>query len=290
MKRILVPTDFSACASNAVDFAVQSAKILPVDVMLVHSFEVAGNTYTDYLGVNREFNQTLLNEVNHEFARVKSVIKETENVSVESYVSTTSLNESILGLANEKRIDFIVMGTSGASGLKEKLWGSKTADVIGKSHVPVMAIPVDYKWKRPARILLLTNHFEKEPALLDFLFELAALYHAEVDVAVYTDEESDIAVTFLEHARKIPEYQNQLREQYKNDSIVVAHLYGKDFESTLQDHIVQNEIDMLAMVTYQRKFPDNLFHQSITKKMAYHTKIPLLAIPVNMGWVKNITL
>jgi len=281
MKRILVPTDFSACANNAVDFAVQSAKIFPVEVMLVHSFEVAGNTYTDYMGVNREFNQTLLHEANHEFARVKSVIKETENISVESYVSTTSLNESILGLANEKKIDFIVMGTSGASGLKEKLWGSKTAAVIGKSHVPVMAIPVDYKWKKPARILLSTNHFEKEPALLDFLFELAALYQAEVHVAVYTDEESDIAITFLEHARRIPEYENQLREQYKNDSIVVAHLYGKDFESALQDHIVQNDIDMLAMVTYQRKFPDNLFHPSLTKKMAYHTKIPLLAIPAN---------
>lgn len=281
MKRILVPTDFSPCANNAVDFAVQSAKILPVEVMLVHSFEVTGNTYTDYMGVNREFNQTLLHEANHEFARVKSVIKETENISVESYVSTTSLNESILGLTNKKKIDFIVMGTSGASGLREKLWGSKTAAVIGKSHVPVMAVPVDYKWKKPAGILLLTNHFEKEPALLDFLFELAALYQAEVHVAVYTDEESDIAVTFLEHARKIPEYEKQLREQYKNDSIVVAHLYGKDFESALQDHIVQNEIDMLAMVTYQRKFPDNLFHPSLTKKMAYHTKIPLLAIPAN---------
>jgi nucleotide-binding universal stress UspA family protein len=281
MKRILVPTDFSACANNAVDFAVQSAKILSVDVMLVHSFEVTGNTYTDYMGVNREFNQTLLHETNHEFARVKSVIKETEDISVASYVSTTSLNESILDLTNEKKIDFIVMGTSGASGLKEKLWGSKTASVIGKSHVPVMAIPVDYKWEKPARILLSTNHFEKEPALLDFLFELAGLYQAEVYVAVYTDEESDIAITFLEHARRIPEYEKELREQYKNESIVVTHLYGKDFESALQDHIQQNKIDMLAMVTYQRKFPDNLFHPSITKKMAYHTKIPLLAIPAN---------
>ncbi len=281
MKRILVPTDFSACANNAVDFAVQSVKILPVEVMLVHSFELTGNTYTDYMGVNREFNQTLLLEANHEFARVKSVIKETENVVVESYVSTTSLNESILSLTNEKEIDFIVMGTSGASGLKEKLWGSKTAAVIGKSHVPVLAIPIDYRWKKPARILLSTNHFEKDPALLNILFKLAALYQAEVEVAVYTDEESDIAITFLEHARRIPEYEKELRAQYKDESIVVTQLYGKDFESALQDHILQNEIDILAMVTYQRKFPDNLFRPSATKKMAYHTKIPLLAIPAN---------
>lgn len=285
MKRILVPTDFSACANNAVDFAVQSAKIFPVEVLLVHSFEVTGNTYTDYMGVNREFNQTLLHEANHEFARVKSVIKETENFCVESYVSTTSLNECILSLTSEKEIDFIVMGTSGASGLKEKLWGSKTAAVIGKSHVPVMAIPDDYKWKKPTKILLLTNHFEREPALLDFLFQLAALYKAAVYVAVFTDEDTDIAITFLEHARKVPEYEKVLKAQYKNESIVVTHLYGKDFESALQDHIQQNEIDMLAMVTYQRKFPGNLLHPSITKKMACHTRIPLLAIPANKNTV-----
>ena len=40
MKKILVPTDFSTCANNAVNFAVQSAKILPVEVTLLHAFEV----------------------------------------------------------------------------------------------------------------------------------------------------------------------------------------------------------------------------------------------------------
>ena len=56
MKQILVPTDFSTCANNAVDFAVQSAKILPVEITILHAFELKGNIYTDYMGVNKEFN------------------------------------------------------------------------------------------------------------------------------------------------------------------------------------------------------------------------------------------
>ena len=279
MKRILVPTDFSTCANNAIDFAVQSAKVFPAEVILVHSFEVAGDTYTDYMGVNREFNQTLLHETNNEFARVKSVLKETEGISVESYVSTTSLKDTIVKVSGEKKINFIVMGTSGASGIKEKLWGSKTAAIIGKSHLPVLAVPVDYKWKCPEKILLLTNHFEDDSAMLDFIFEMASFYKAVVYVAVYTDEEEDIAVTFLEHTRKIGVYEKLLKEKYNNESIVVTHLYGKEFETALQDYIKEKHIDMLAMITYQRKFPDTLFHPSITKRMAYHTKIPLLAIP-----------
>src|SRR6187431_262866 len=70
MKSILVPTDFSTCANNAVDFAIQSSKILPVEVTIVHAFDLIGNTYTDYMGVNKEFNQSLLHEVRNKLAEI----------------------------------------------------------------------------------------------------------------------------------------------------------------------------------------------------------------------------
>ena len=117
--------------------------------------------------------------------------------------------------------------------------------------------------------------------MLDFIFELADWYKAQVHVAVFTDEDDDGAVTFLEHTRKISEYEKMLKERYSEVTLIVAHLYGKAFEETLQDYIRQNEMDMLAMVTYKRSFTDRVFHPSMTKRMAYHTKIPLLAIPAN---------
>ena len=279
MKTILVPTDFSTCANNAVEFAIQSSKILPVEVTIVHAFDLIGNTYTDYMGVNKEFNQSLLHEVRNKLAEVKKSIKESEGITVDTHVSTASLNESIFQVTNEKTIDMIVMGTAGASGLKEKLWGSKTAGIIGKSQVPVMAIPLDYEWKKPSKILLATSHFERESSMLNFIFELANLYKAQVHVAVFTDEKDDTAFTFMEHSRNIPAYKKLLLEKYSATSITITHLFGKSFEEALQEHIRQNEIDMLVMVTHKRKFPDSLFHPNLTKRMAYHTKIPLLAIP-----------
>ncbi|MEP7111287.1 MAG: universal stress protein [Ferruginibacter sp.] len=281
MKKLLVPTDFSSCANNAVDFAVKSAKIHPVEITLLHAFELLGDTYTDYMGVNKEYNQSQLNEVHKKLELLAGSINESEGVITDPYVYTGTIKESILHVTNEKNIDLIVMGTSGASGIREKLWGSKTADIIGKSHVPVMAIPFEYKWKKPAKILLATNHFENEPVILDLLFELAALYMAQVHVVVFTDEDDDSAVTFLEYKRKTPEYEKRLKDKYKMDTLVVTNLLGKTFEETLEDYITQNEIDILAMVTYKRSFPDRIFHPSMTKRMAYHTKISLLAIPAN---------
>jgi nucleotide-binding universal stress UspA family protein len=279
MKKILVPTDFSTCANNAVDFAVQSAKILPVEVTLLHAFELKGNVYTDYMGVNKEFNQSLLDDVHIKLAELKKLIEETEGVIVSTHVAVTPLIDAVLQATEELDIDLVVMGTLGAGAIKEKLWGSKTASIIGKTKVPLMVIPFYYEWKKPEKLLLSTNHFEKEPAILDFVFELADLYMTQVHVAVMTDEDDDKAETFLEHTRKTPQYEKMLKEQYSEGTLTVTQIYGKEFDETLQKHIDNNEIDIVAMVTYQRSFWDRLFNPSKAKHMSYHTKIPLLVIP-----------
>lgn len=279
MKQILVPTDFSKCAGNAIDFAVQSAKIIPMEITLLNSFELNDNMYTDYIGVNREFNQTMLIETKEKLADLKKSIKENDGVAVDTLISKDSLQEAITKSLQEKKFELIVMGTLGASGIKEKLWGSRTASTIGKSEIPVIAIPNDYKWKKPEKILFATNQFEKDPAILDIVFELAGLYMASVQVAVFTDEDDDKAGTFLENKRKISEYESFLQETYNEDTLTSAHLYGENFNETLQDFIKKNDIDMLVMVTYPHKFWNRIFNPSKTKLMSFHTKIPLLAIP-----------
>jgi hypothetical protein len=175
------------------------------------------------------------------------------------------------------------MGTTGAGSLLRKWWGSKTADIIGKSHVPVLAIPAGYQWKKPAKILLATNHFETEPAILDAIFDLAECYNALVQVVVFTNEAHDTALIFLDQDRKIPTYEKMLKTQYKDKIIGVDHLFGTDFELVLQNYINHSQIDMLAMIPYKRSFADKIFHPSITKRMSYHTRIPLLAIPAMEG-------
>lgn len=286
MKQILVPTDFSKCADNAIDFAVQSAKIVPAKIILLHSFEVKDNLYSDYMGVNREFNVSMLNAANEKLAHLKKSIEETEGVVVDTFISTHSLYDAITKSVKEKKIDMVVMGTLGASGLKEKLWGSRTSAIIGKSDVPVMVIPIEYEWRKPQNILLATNHFEKEPAILDYLFELAELYMSRVQVAVFTDEDDDKAMTFLEHKRKISEYEEYLKDRYNEETLTSAHLSGEDFETTLQNFIKEKGIDILVMVTYQNTFWNRIFNPSKTKRMSYRTNIPLLAIPVNKSDTK----
>lgn len=285
MKKILVPTDFSECANNAIDFAVQSAKIFRVDIMLMHSFEVRGVVYADYMGVNKEFNRTMIGDAEKKLLELKNAIKEKDEINVNIVVETKALQESIAQITIDRNADMVVMGTIGATGLKKKLWGSRTSALIGNTSIPVMVIPNEYEWKKPRKILFATNNFERDPAILNCLFELANLYMAQVEVAVFTDEVNDRAVSYVERNREIPRYEKYLRETYHDESINTLHLFGKEFDETMQQFISDNEIDMLAMVTYQRGFWDRIFNPSFTKRMSYHTTIPLLVIPA----VKNDT-
>ena len=281
MKKILVPIDFSICANNAIDFAVQSAKILPAEIILLHVIEVNGTTYTDYLGEEKIFTQSRLIELKQKLQQDKTSIEETGNIIVTTKIFKGAAMKAIVETAIAENADLIVMGTLGASGLKDKPWGSITASVIGSTLIPVMAIPHEYEWKKPETFLISTIHFEKEPSILDYVFELADLYMAQVQVAVFTDEDDDKAATQLNNMRNTSQYEKLLKERYNEETLTVTNLYGLEFQETLQKHIKEKEIDILVMITYQKKdgFWNRQFNPSKTKQVSYHTQIPLLAIP-----------
>lgn len=279
MKRILVPTDFSPCAANALDFAVQTARILKAEITLLHVFDVTGYIYPDTVEADIDYRQAMLDEANDKLSVLKNKVKMEEDFTVSTSVYEGNVTEGILQTIEDLDSDFIVMGTLGASGLKEMLIGSQTATIIGKSKVPVMAIPGEYKWKKPDEILLATNYFEEDPVILDFLFEFAYQFSANINAIVFTSNE-DKAIVIVEHTKRAFDYERMLREQYRVERFSVKELLGDEFEDTLEEYVDQNGIDLLAMVTHKRSFLNRFFHPSVTKKMSYHTTIPLLVFPV----------
>ena len=102
IKNIVVPTDFSDCSYKAVDFAVQAARMLSVEIILLHALDVEENLYTDYMGVNKEFNQSRINDAQNKLAQLKKNIKTKEGIEVSAVLSKKSLNKAILEITNKK--------------------------------------------------------------------------------------------------------------------------------------------------------------------------------------------
>jgi nucleotide-binding universal stress UspA family protein len=279
MIKILIPVDFSECSIKAVNFAAQLSHYIPTQLDLLNVQEGTGSLYTDYVGLNREFNLSLMADARKKLEKLQVRLGLADHVVAMTHLVTGEVQETIIAEAAKLKSDLIIMGTSGASGIKELLIGSQTASVIGHSKVPVLAIPEEYKWKKPEKILLATNNFEKDPNVLDTVFQLAGQLQAKVETVVFSEEDSDDAATLLKTSYGINAYEEFLKQEYNQPELLATHITGKKFEETLANHIVQNDVDILIMITYQRSLLKRIFTPSHTRRMSYHTKIPLLAIP-----------
>lgn len=279
MKKILVPTDFSPNASRAIDYAVQVAKLNQASIYIIHACDLLDTTFKDRLDLKEEYNKTITDEAFSKLEILRQSIEDTEQVLVNTQLYNGPVTDTILLAAKEHAVDLVIMGTLGHSGLKEKIFGSKTAAVIGKTEIPLLAIPLEYDWSMPAKFLLAINHFDEATDLVSPVFELAEVFGAEVEVAVFTDEDTAVAVDYLQNAREVNRFEENLKRKYSQVKINPEHLSGHHLQSTLNDYIHDKEIDLLAMITHKRSLVKSIFNRSMTKRMAYHAKVPVLAIP-----------
>ena len=275
MKKILVPTDFSACADKALQFAYTIAEKGGGEIILLHACnldnEKAENRYNTSV-----YNKPITKTAATKLEVLKNHIRQSGKVAVSVHLFDGDIVESILDAEAKHAIDLIVMGTQGASGLKKIIMGSKTAAVISKAQAPVIAIPADYSGQTINNILLAVNQSNKDLDYLEPLFQLAQLFNATIRMVIFSDTEE--AVTYIDDRRTITGIQYRLQEKYSQQNLQTDHLTGKDFGEALQDYIDENNIDLLVMITHKKTGLEGLFYKSQTRQMAYHTTIPLLAI------------
>ena len=267
MKKVLVPVDFSSCAENALNFAVQSAKLFPLEICVIHIFEDS-----DDLSPLRK------RELEDKLDMLKLSISETEGISIKTKVLQGLVQATILSEAAVEDVDMIIMGTFGASGVMEELWGSKTVHTINHSSVPGLLIPYDYEWTKPEKMLLATINFEEEDVLLDFIFTLAGLYKAKVELGVFTENDYPDDFAIVEQ-KTLMLYRQELKHRYPHVATAASQITGHDFPEAMQQHLSAEKIDLLVMITYQKNFIERIFYPSMTRKMSYMTSIPLLAMP-----------
>jgi nucleotide-binding universal stress UspA family protein len=279
VKTILVPTDFSPNATKALDFAVQIAKQASAKIIIIHACDLLNVVFKDHIKMKEEYNQKIIDEATATLKILKKSIEETEQLAVETQLYKGLVQDTILFAAGEYRADMIVLGTLGNSGAKEKLFGSKTSGIIGKANVPVLAVPLLSEWIIPSTILLAVNNFEQDAAVTKMVFELAGLFGATVQIILFTDDIFTSTSDYLQQGQDIRSCQEKFMNSYKDITIKATQLDGYKFQQTLDNYIKEKNVDMLAMVTHRRNFLENIFNRSMTRKMSYHTRIPLLALP-----------
>jgi nucleotide-binding universal stress UspA family protein len=157
MKKILVATDFSACASNAMEYAMELAKVLKVEVVALHAigtFEgIFNNTYNAlYIEEYQNSKRVALKNWANTFA-ARDIYSD---VPVSSACEVGSVSGVISKYIETNSIELLVMGTMGASGIAG-LFGSNASTMVEKTKIPTLIIPLESKFPVKPVITLATD-------------------------------------------------------------------------------------------------------------------------------------
>ena len=266
MKKILFPTDFSLCAKNAFNYAIQLADDIGgvIDMMSIYHLPIsdAGSVPPDYI-------DKILQEKRNE---VREKLREFTKDAPRNVIGKCRADyglfiaQEITDAAHYSEYDLIIMGTKGEHNTMEKLLGSVTTNVMMQAPCPVLAIPEEATYKGVHELAYATNFQPSDQLAIDQLLEFTAPLHANTHfVHVETKVPVSTSVEDYFPGGNIPDGFSDFTI-VNNNSVVEG----------LDNYINANEIDVMALFIPKRRLWERIFHTSVTKKMALHTRIPIL--------------
>ncbi len=269
MKRILLPTDFSENAYNAISYALHFFKDEKCHFTLLNT--LYNSDYIIYSSLNTLYEENSLKKL--ERLR-KRILKEFNNDNHEfELVSTFNmLYQEIEERVKNKEIDLVIMGTNGASGGEELLFVTHTVHAIQIAKCPLLAIPSNYRYKELENILFTTKYeIDFAEYQMSFIKNLADKKNAKIHVM---------------HANfgiRLNEKQLQSKKDLDNFFAETPHDFNSVYKDSVPEAIEEfnkeNKIDLLIMIKHRRSFIEKILFSSIINEIGFNAKFPFLVLP-----------
>ena len=271
MVNILIPTDFSELSKIAVQYGIKIVNKLGGTITLLHVVNIVRPTRATIRMQLKSFQKDLIKSSTDDLERfAKSFsrqLKTPEPIQIK-VVKGVSFNDTVKREAKKLHTGLIVMGTKGAAGLKKYILGSNTASVIEVSHVPVLAVPEDGAFKSFKNVVYATDlkHVQKElKVLIPYLQEFESTVHL-------------LHVTpSLKEVLKLEKKIEAIIKKAEFSNVVCKVIVNKNVDEAIDYYVNATKADLLTMFTHELSFYEKLFNRSMTRKMAFQSKVPLLA-------------
>jgi nucleotide-binding universal stress UspA family protein len=271
MVNILVPTDLSALSKVAVNYAIKIANKLDGTVTLLNVINIVQPTRATMRLRLKTLEQELMDIAKEDMdiliRDVSKSMKTTHPIKTK-IVKGASFNDTVKREAKKLRTGLIVMGTRGASGLRKYVLGSNTNSVIEVSHVPVLAVPELGDFKNFKNVVYASDlmHIEKElKTLIPYLEKFDSVVHL---------------IHIVSASKQVAAVEKKIDDAVKKSgfkNVIVRVLVNKKVDEAIDHYVDTTKADLLAMFTHSPSVYEKLFDRSMTRKMAFHSKVPLLA-------------
>jgi len=277
MKNILLPTDFSENSWNAIKYALQLFKNETCKFYLL-------NTYTpviyhvEYIlvepaqfGIYDAVKENALKDLGNYKARIKNEFNNPKH-TIETIAAFNTLISEIKEIVEDKSIDYVVMGTKGATGAEEILFGSNTVHVFKNVKCPILAIPNNFSFETPHEVLFPTDYeISYKPNHLKPIIDIISLHNTRLNIL------------HISYGNDLSEYQEENMKILEKYFKKVAHLFHDVSNQTVEEGItnfqLKARINLLVMINNKHSFFENLFFKSTINQLGFHLNIPFLVIP-----------
>jgi nucleotide-binding universal stress UspA family protein len=277
MKYILLPTDFSENSWNAIEYAIHLHKN-EVCTFYLLNVEGFGNiiSETPYIPDSKVLEDAYINPAKVKLKQIlKRISYELPTNKNHKFYTIAEYNyfiDSIRKHVKEKKIDLIVMGTKGASGLKEKIVGSNAGDVITKVHCTTLIVPEKARYKALEEIAFPTDFVEHyNIKTLQPIHEIIKNKEASLRVVHISKKEAVLDVDQKKNKSFLEDFFYNYKYSFHN-------LINKNVEDAVQCFVESRNIDMIVMVAKNLNYFQQLLFHSKVEKISYHTKVPFLVL------------
>jgi len=275
MRNILIPTDFSENATNAINYGLNLFKY---DTCVFYFLNVyQDELYLEENQINRDNYKKVEKRVSDKsLKQLQDLITDLKTeypnpkFSYRIVSANSLLVDEIDRIVEEADIDIIVMGTQGRTNNKKLTFGSNTLQVLKYVSCPVLAIPEKHTYNQPKHILFPTNYLiPYKRRELKLLCEMACPYRATIDV-MYVSNSNKLSLRQEDNKLFI---QDTLCKNEVNFLIV----NNSNITEAINTYVEQNNIDMVVMVNTRHSHLENILFQSKMDEISLNSKIPLLA-------------
>lgn len=274
MKKILFPTDFSDCATNAFVHALEFAKLVNAELILLHTFEIPVYDSQffpeNYAAIYSSIELAKFEVFKDEIPKLRAIAEERNlgDIVIKHRLMDGDLIYNLRNAVEEDNVDFVIMGSSGGTDWTKFFLGSNTSAVISEIKVPVLCIPADTKFKKIKTIGFTTRYREKDKAELRKVLDIAKKTNAKVKSLYVKTSSSDVSDVTIKEWEK----------EFAHENIEFLVLPSDEVKETILDFILYKDIDVLTTITHKRSFFEGLFDSSFTKKIAKEVSVPVLVM------------
>ncbi|MGA9269530.1 MAG: universal stress protein [Lutimonas sp.] len=262
MNTILVPLDFSDTSTNALKYALQLFGSSPLEVTVLHIYGVESTAL-----LMRNIDGVLVKDANQKLSELlKNIRIEYPDVSFKTKIVKNNPVSAIVSLGNSGNYDYIVMGTKGASGLKEVFLGSVAGGVITKTSAPVLVVPAEHTFRPLGKIVLAVgNNPFSDPEVIEPLRTIASMQKSKVKILHIADKKTpqvEKAVASIEDLKPTVDYAFGTGNTNKD----------------LNDYLMKDSSALVCLIRSKKGFLDHLLNESVTLKQTFNSPVPLLIL------------